>query len=396
MFGGVMSGQIQMSFGYSPFVGGGFGLSSQFSPVMMQRLMQMQMMMGAMIGMQGGMMMPMMQSGMMGGGMQIGGMGMMAGAGSMSMFGAMGQMGGANMYGMSSYGNVGMFGGTMMGQSMSGIMGGGFGGFGMGMMGETTATGAVGMFGFRNRVEKDPFGTGGGGMGGDRNANLANSPETVLALDSILKSHKNQGIPMEQVQKELKEKYGMEANIETVDGKKTLKFANGDFISDANGNSLLDRSEYGFSDSLKQIKEKYGMDSSTFDLMYNKTLTPEQRQNTIQDIIKSREAEYSQNLKKSGYNSNQINYMTRMNRMFGATYGLTPQQMIGSSNLGITPQWGANTPESKFYGPQFLGGAFFNMGSMFGGYGGGMGMGNMLGMYTPMFGMFANAHAFGR
>jgi len=106
------------------------------------------------------------------------------------------------------------------------------------------------------RKTTDEFGTG-LGAGKGHTSNLANSPEVVLALNSILK---NKGLmKMEEVQKQLKEKYGIEAEVTKIDGRKALKFANGDYIVDANGNGGLDRKDYHFKEAVSSIQQKYGM-----------------------------------------------------------------------------------------------------------------------------------------
>jgi|GEM_PF-4439533 len=327
-----ISSQMQMVYA-SGIMGGAMGMS-QLSPAMMQRLMQMLMLMQMMGVAQGGMPMPMMMPGMMAGGMQN--------IGAMGMIGGLGTIGGATPYGMSAYGSVGMVGGMMMGGSISSIMGGGvYGGMGIGgmwggvgMMGEMGVVGGVGMFGFRNRIENDPFGSGGAGMGGNRKANLANSPEVVLALDNIFKANQGKSLSFDEVAKQLKEKYGIEGKVETVDGKKTLKFANGDYISDSNGNNVLEKSEYDFDGALKQIKQNYGIDSAMFDQMYN--------------------------VQNRG---------------------------------GIPAQFGANVDPANFYGPKFLGGGLFGMGSQFG-ISNMFGVGGMFNMFSPMLGMFGNAYAY--
>jgi len=106
------------------------------------------------------------------------------------------------------------------------------------------------------RITKDEFGTG-LGAGKGHTSNLANSPEVVLALHNELKGKKF--IKMEDLQKTLKDKYGIESKLEKVNGRKTLKFANGDNIKDANGNGGLDMNDYKFKGAVDSIKQKYGL-----------------------------------------------------------------------------------------------------------------------------------------
>lgn len=356
-----VSSQFSASMAYSSMIGGGMGMGmigGGFSSVMMQRLMQLQMMMGAMIGMQSAMMMPGMMPGMMGemGGMDaMGEMGMMAGLGQMGGMDPFGGMGGFG--GMDPFGGMGL-GGSMLGQSMGGIMDGSFAGAGAlagsgafagagagafagidpftggafagagagaasfagagalqgggsfafafsanGQAQQTSEVGAVGSFGFQNRIEKDPFGSGGTGMGGDRNSNLANSPAATLAINNIMASGVSD---FDKVASDLKEKYGIEAKVDTVDGKKSIKLANGDVISDGNGNNVLDKADYDMDGATKQIKEKYGISANQFDLMYNKKLTPEEREKKIEAVQKEKEADFKNQLKEQGYKPEQI------------------------------------------------------------------------------------------
>ncbi|MBN2358495.1 MAG: hypothetical protein JXR83_03520 [Deltaproteobacteria bacterium] len=106
------------------------------------------------------------------------------------------------------------------------------------------------------RKTTDEFGTG-LGAGKGHTSNLANSPEVVLALNSLLKGKSS--IKMEEVQKQLKEQFGIESELTKIDGRKALKFANGDYIVDANGNGALDSRDYKFKEAVSSIKEKYGL-----------------------------------------------------------------------------------------------------------------------------------------
>jgi hypothetical protein len=120
--------------------------------------------------------------------------------------------------------------------------------------GASTTVGGASFTGTRST--KDEFGTG-LGAGKGHSSNLSNSPEVVLALNSLLSKKGN--IKMEELQKELKEKFGIESETTTINGRKALKFANGDHIVDANGNGGLDTGDYNFKGAVKAIKEKYGL-----------------------------------------------------------------------------------------------------------------------------------------
>lgn len=113
----------------------------------------------------------------------------------------------------------------------------------------------------------DPFGIGGMGEGSKHKSNLANSNEVVLALHQILEKNKGKLMKMEDVQKKLLEDYGIKAEVTEIKGRKALKFENGDFIVDSNGNGGLDMSDYKFKEAIKAIEEKYGITPETFDKM---------------------------------------------------------------------------------------------------------------------------------
>jgi hypothetical protein len=68
------------------------------------------------------------------------------------------------------------------------------------------------------RETTDEFGTG-IGAGEGHNSNLANSPEVVLALNNILKDSPD-STAVEDVQKKLKDEYGIESKIEDIDGRR--------------------------------------------------------------------------------------------------------------------------------------------------------------------------------
>ncbi len=108
-----------------------------------------------------------------------------------------------------------------------------------------------------HKIADDKFGVG-KGMGANRKSNLANSPEVVIALHQILKS--NRYLSLEQVKEKLKKEYGIDAEITTIKGVKALKFANGDYIVDTNGNNSLDMGDYNFKGAIKELSKKYGVD----------------------------------------------------------------------------------------------------------------------------------------
>lgn len=122
---------------------------------------------------------------------------------------------------------------------------------------------AVG-FAAPSRIEEDPYGISQSGQG--QRSNLANSPEVMLAMKDLMSDGKNR--TYDEIATELKDKYGIECEVGEIvstgkDGKETktkgIKFGNGDYFVDGNGNGALDSGDYKFDDAVKNIKEKYGL-----------------------------------------------------------------------------------------------------------------------------------------
>lgn len=172
------------------------------------------------------------------------------------------------MYSPQFAGMQGYFGAGMMAPQ-------GFGGMqgmmGMGMMGRMDMV-SVSMFQINmfccpsqpTRISEDPYGVAQSGQG--MRSNLANSPEVMLALRDIFQSGKAQSY--EDVQKVLKDEYGIQAEVGDIevagkDGNKVkgkgLKFANGDYFVDGNGDNILTTADYKFDDAVKALKDKYNL-----------------------------------------------------------------------------------------------------------------------------------------
>jgi len=106
--------------------------------------------------------------------------------------------------------------------------------------------------------------------GGKNNADFSNSPETMLAIASLMKPKANKKgkieskISFKKLQEELKEKFGIESELTKVDGQTTLKFANGDFISDTNGNGVLEMKELGMADKFAGMQAGAGFGPQAF------------------------------------------------------------------------------------------------------------------------------------
>lgn len=115
------------------------------------------------------------------------------------------------------------------------------------------------------RIEEDPYGVSQSGQG--VKSNLANSPEVMLAIQALLKEGKSE--KFEDLAKGLKEEFGIEAEVGDIkvknqDGKevtaKAIKFGNGDYFVDGNGNGQLEAADYKFGDAVKALKEKYHLE----------------------------------------------------------------------------------------------------------------------------------------
>ncbi|MBI3926461.1 MAG: hypothetical protein HY319_13050 [Armatimonadetes bacterium] len=120
-------------------------------------------------------------------------------------------------------------------------------------------------YGRTRRIEEDPHGVAQSGQG--IRSNLANSPEAMLAINDILDDGKKNMKP-DELAKALKEKYGIQAEVGDIkvagkDGKEVtkqgLKFGNGDFFIDGNGDGQLGAGDYKFNDAVKALQDKYGL-----------------------------------------------------------------------------------------------------------------------------------------
>ncbi|MFP4498187.1 MAG: hypothetical protein ACLFQV_08245 [Vulcanimicrobiota bacterium] len=194
----------------------------------------------------------------------MGHMPMQAGMGGMSMM-AMGQIsaplamgwagytGGLNgMAGM--YGQMGMQGAMMMGgMSMPGPQS-------MGMVG-MAGMGRMGMI--DNTIE-----VAGSGMGKAKKYKMF--PGELLAAHAVIKGGSKKP---EAMAKELKERFGIDAEIKKVDGRQALvnKSTGNVIMTDGNGNNIMDSGDMKFKDALKTIEEKYGMTAKQFEQMYDRT-----------------------------------------------------------------------------------------------------------------------------
>ena len=97
---------------------------------------------------------------------------------------------------------------------------------------------------------------GGGEALINKNGTKMNAAE-VGAIQDIYKKAGKSGMKPDELVNALKEK-GIEAYATEVNGKKAIKFANGDTFVDTSGNGVLDTDDKEWVEATKLLKEKYG------------------------------------------------------------------------------------------------------------------------------------------
>jgi hypothetical protein len=154
-------------------------------------------------------------------------------------------------------------------------MQGGFMG-GMPMMGAGALYGGMnitnihGEFGAQRITGPDKFGYPLACTGNkDSPSNLQNSPHVQLALYNILKDNSD-SMPAEELQKQLKDKYGIESEITQFKGengveRKALKFPNGDMLVDSSGNGSFGTADYNLKGAVDDIQKKFGISAEDFE-----------------------------------------------------------------------------------------------------------------------------------
>ncbi len=164
------------------------------------------------------------------------------------MYGQMGMMNPMGMGQMGMQGAMMMGGMAMPGPQAMGMMGMG----GMGMMGQMD-----------NTIE-----VAGAGMGKENKYKMFAGE--LLAVHSVLQDKNN--IKADQMQAQLKERYGIDAEIKTVDGRKALvnKATGNTIMVDGNGDGVMGTGDMKFKDALNTVKEKFGIDPEQFAKMYDK------------------------------------------------------------------------------------------------------------------------------
>lgn len=158
----------------------------------------------------------------------------------------------------------GLYGQAMQAQGAWGAMGAyGLatpGSFGLQMAG---AAGAGGIAGMENAIE-----VAGTGMGADKKYKML--PGELLAVYSLMKEKEH--IKPEELQKQLKERYGIEAEIKDIDGRKALvNTATGNvMIRDGNGNNQMDKNDMKFEEAVKGLEDRFGINVDQFQQRYDR------------------------------------------------------------------------------------------------------------------------------
>lgn len=175
------------------------------------------------------------------------------------MASAYGQMG-ANGYMLA--GGMSMPGSMAMGMIAStGMTSGMYASSGLTANSRTTALGTI-----DNTME-----VAGTGMGADKTYKMY--PGEALAVASVIKGDDDQSLSIEDMQSNLEEKYGIETELKTVDGVKTLvnKSTGNTVIADGNGNNVMDSGDMKLDEALTDIEDKYGISLDDFESRYDLT-----------------------------------------------------------------------------------------------------------------------------
>ena len=134
----------------------------------------------------------------------------------------------------------------------------------------TQALGTVGAFGAQQNMQVDNLiEVAGTGMGADKKYKMYAGE--ALAVSAVLKEKDSQS--PEDLQKSLKDKYGIDAEIKDVDGHKALvnKATGNTIMVDGNGNNIMEQSDMKFDDALKEVKDRFGIDVDGFANRYDIT-----------------------------------------------------------------------------------------------------------------------------
>jgi hypothetical protein len=159
----------------------------------------------------------------------------------------------------------GLYGQAQQAQNVGAWAGLGVQGFAMPgnfALGMASMAGAGGVSAMDNAVE-----VAGTGMGADKKYKMM--PGELLAVYSLLKENKN--LKPDKMQTLLKERYGIEAEVKDIDGKKALvNTTTGNvMIRDGNGNNQMDMKDMKFEAAVKKVEERFGIDVEGFQAQFD-------------------------------------------------------------------------------------------------------------------------------
>jgi len=188
------------------------------------------------------------------------------------------------------------------------------------------ALGTVGTFSASNSFKVDnTIEVGGSGMGADKKYKMYAGE--LLAVYSVIKDGGNHKI--EDVQAALKERYGIDTEVQTIDGKKALvnKETGNTIIRDGNGNGVLDKSDMKFKEAVDSIKDRFDVGVEDFENKY--------------DITKGGTGEQTGNLNNF-----------RESGLFGEGGFLDVLKSINATKTDKTDKAGDTTPEDANIGDE--------------------------------------------
>lgn len=129
--------------------------------------------------------------------------------------------------------------------------------------------GAINAGGMQVEKTDNTIEVAGTGMGADKKYKMYAGE--LLAVYTVLKG-KDSESPQDMA-KNLKDKFGIDAEVKTIDGKTTLvnRTTGNVLIADGNGNNIMELSDMKFSEALATIKTKFNIDADQFARMYDKS-----------------------------------------------------------------------------------------------------------------------------
>lgn len=179
----------------------------------------------------------------------------------------------------------------------------------------------------------------GSGMGGDKKYKMFKSE--LIAVYAVLKE--KDSIKPEELQAKLKEKFGIDAEIKDIDGKKTLvnKATGNILISDANGNNLMDKSDMKFKEALNSV----GLDEELKWLPGGEFYQTPNYKYSVTQVNGDQKSEKTGTTAQGGVDDSGISDETRadvekllLEKNGGNSSGDLLQQALALTKTGATPQ----------------------------------------------------------